>query len=325
MNCIHLVTAQDASLSVIVWSVWCIVSVKLTGHCFVVVVSQNPSFVWCFQISNFISPTQSLNCVLQLRSENQGMFDNVAWEMTVYYENWFWWLTNWMFSFWINADVYTARIAASKSETKKCLFGLSSKLFLCTAPIKSLDMPPYWVFLVYLCIYFIFCIVELFKHKSIKNFYELFCNKQKSIKQSQMWFIFHCLNDSFAHYWQHLHQLHVVVTWNIFHLAGVSCLKLIVSWSNQENFKNFESSFKCNCRILHILVIKRCGSQRGTHQERKTERCLCWRGQVNWSLRNYQLMVPQIRANISVCQSLSSRHMPTSTLWRRLHESGFHV
>ena len=32
-----------------------------------------------------------------------------------------------------------------------------------------------------------------------------------------------CLNDSFAHYWHPLNQLHEVVTWNAFKLKGVPC------------------------------------------------------------------------------------------------------
>ena len=36
-----------------------------------------------------------------------------------------------------------------------------------------------------------------------------------------------CLDDSFAHSWHSLNQLHEVVTWNAFQLTDVPCLKLI--------------------------------------------------------------------------------------------------
>ena len=42
------------------------------------------------------------------------------------------------------------------------------------------------------------------------------------------------------------------------------------------------------------------------------------------SLRNRQLTAPQIRAHINVSQSSSSRHISTSTVQRRLRESGLH-
>ena len=32
-----------------------------------------------------------------------------------------------------------------------------------------------------------------------------------------------CLEDSFAHSWHYLNQLHEVVTWNVFQLTGVPC------------------------------------------------------------------------------------------------------
>src|SRR4029434_4347974 len=42
------------------------------------------------------------------------------------------------------------------------------------------------------------------------------------------------------------------------------------------------------------------------------------------SLRNRQLTAPQIRAHINVSQSSRSRRIPTSTVQRRLRESGLH-
>ena len=42
------------------------------------------------------------------------------------------------------------------------------------------------------------------------------------------------------------------------------------------------------------------------------------------SLRNRQLTAPQIRAHINALQSSSSRHISTSTVRRRLRESGLH-
>ena len=55
------------------------------------------------------------------------------------------------------------------------------------------------------------------------------CVNQKSVKQMKIYFIFEvfqiatlCLDDSFAHGWHSLNQLHEVVTWNAFQLTGVS-------------------------------------------------------------------------------------------------------
>ena len=42
------------------------------------------------------------------------------------------------------------------------------------------------------------------------------------------------------------------------------------------------------------------------------------------NLRNRQLTAPQIRAHINALQSSSSRHISTSTVQRRLRESGLH-
>ena len=53
------------------------------------------------------------------------------------------------------------------------------------------------------------------------------CSNQKSVKQIKIYFIFEILKiasiclDSFAHSWHSLNQLHEVVTWNAFQLAGV--------------------------------------------------------------------------------------------------------
>ena len=56
------------------------------------------------------------------------------------------------------------------------------------------------------------------------------CSNQKSVKQIKIYFIFEilqiatlCLDDSFAHSWHSLNQLHEVVTWNAFQLTGVPC------------------------------------------------------------------------------------------------------
>ena len=49
------------------------------------------------------------------------------------------------------------------------------------------------------------------------------CNNQKSVKQIKIYFYFRffevitlCLDDSFAHSWPSLSQVHEVVTWNAF-------------------------------------------------------------------------------------------------------------
>ena len=47
------------------------------------------------------------------------------------------------------------------------------------------------------------------------------CSHQKSVKQIKVYFIFFkvttlCLDDSFAHSWHSLNQLHEGVTWNAF-------------------------------------------------------------------------------------------------------------
>jgi hypothetical protein len=54
------------------------------------------------------------------------------------------------------------------------------------------------------------------------------CRNQKSVKQIKIYFRFFkvatvCLDDSFAHSWHSLNQLHEVVTWNAFQLTGVPC------------------------------------------------------------------------------------------------------
>ena len=53
-------------------------------------------------------------------------------------------------------------------------------------------------------------------------------SNQKSVKQMKMFFIFEilqiatfCLDDSFAHSWHSLNQLHELVTCNAFQLTGV--------------------------------------------------------------------------------------------------------
>ena len=42
------------------------------------------------------------------------------------------------------------------------------------------------------------------------------------------------------------------------------------------------------------------------------------------SLRNWQLTAPQIATQVNASQSSSNRHISTSTVQRRLHESGLH-
>ena len=48
------------------------------------------------------------------------------------------------------------------------------------------------------------------------------CSNQKSVKQIKIFEILQkatlCLDDSFAHSWDFLNQLHEVVTWNVFKL-----------------------------------------------------------------------------------------------------------
>ena len=57
---------------------------------------------------------------------------------------------------------------------------------------------------------------------------------QKSVKQIKIYFIFEILqitilrlDDSFAHSWHSLNQLHEVVTWNAFQLTGATSIKFI--------------------------------------------------------------------------------------------------
>jgi hypothetical protein len=54
------------------------------------------------------------------------------------------------------------------------------------------------------------------------------CSNQKSVKQIKEYFMVEifqiatlCVNDSFAHSWHSLNQLHEVVTWNAFQLTGM--------------------------------------------------------------------------------------------------------
>ena len=58
------------------------------------------------------------------------------------------------------------------------------------------------------------------------------CSNQRSVKQINIYFTFEilqiatlCFDDSFAHPWHSLNQLHEVVTWNAFQLTGrrVNC------------------------------------------------------------------------------------------------------
>ena len=56
------------------------------------------------------------------------------------------------------------------------------------------------------------------------------CSNQKSVKQSKYILYLRifkvatlCLDDSFAHSWHSLNELHEVVTWNAFQLSGVPC------------------------------------------------------------------------------------------------------
>ena len=55
------------------------------------------------------------------------------------------------------------------------------------------------------------------------------CSNQKSVKQFKIYFMRFfkvatlCLDDSFAHSWHSLNQLHEGVTWNAFQLTGVPC------------------------------------------------------------------------------------------------------
>jgi hypothetical protein len=55
-------------------------------------------------------------------------------------------------------------------------------------------------------------------------------SNQKSDKQIKIYLYLRffkvatfCLDDSFAHAWHSLNQLHEVVTWNAFQLTGVPC------------------------------------------------------------------------------------------------------
>jgi hypothetical protein len=56
------------------------------------------------------------------------------------------------------------------------------------------------------------------------------CSNQKSVHQIKIYFKFEilqiatlCLDDSFAHSWHSLNQLHEVVTWNALQLTVVPC------------------------------------------------------------------------------------------------------
>jgi hypothetical protein len=54
------------------------------------------------------------------------------------------------------------------------------------------------------------------------------CSNKNSVKQIKIYFIYEiiqiatlCLDNSFAHSWYSLNQLHEVVTWNAFQLTGM--------------------------------------------------------------------------------------------------------
>ena len=60
----------------------------------------------------------------------------------------------------------------------------------------------------------------------------MYSSNEKGVKQIKIYLIFFkvatlCLDDSFAHTWHSLNQLHEVVTWKAFQLTGVPCSKII--------------------------------------------------------------------------------------------------
>ena len=78
---------------------------------------------------------------------------------------------------------------------------------------------------------------------------------------------------------------------------------------NIEHFKNFESFFKCSHKNHQALWWNWLSW--GPPQERKTQSSL-------------ELTAPQIAAQINAWQSSSNRHISTSTVQKRLRESGLH-
>jgi hypothetical protein len=71
--------------------------------------------------------------------------------------------------------------------------------------------------------------------------------------------------------------------------------------------------FKCSCKNHQVLWWN--WLSRGPPQERKTEFPLLQR------ISSLELTAPQIAAHINASQSLSNRHISTSTVQRGLHES----
>ena len=90
---------------------------------------------------------------------------------------------------------------------------------LSTVPVKSLDIPTHSR--VFLHLYFLHCIMIIMNTYNYEITHMESCSNQKSVKQIKIYFMFFkvatlCLDDSFAHYWHSLNQLHEVVTWNAF-------------------------------------------------------------------------------------------------------------
>ena len=84
---------------------------------------------------------------------------------------------------------------------------------------------------------------------------------------------------------------------------------------NAELCKIFLRFFKCSCKNHQALWWNWLSW--GPPQERKTQSYLCYRGSL-------ELPASEIAAQISASQSSSNRHISTSTVQRRLGESGLH-
>ena len=100
----------------------------------------------------------------------------------------------------------------------------NTAIMVYTVPVKSLDTPTHSRAFLYLY-YFLRCRIKMKTSKRRNYTWNLVVT---NIFFKQMYFRFFkvatiCHNDSFAHSWHSLNQLHEVVTWNAFQLTGVSC------------------------------------------------------------------------------------------------------
>ena len=82
------------------------------------------------------------------------------------------------------------------------------------------------------------------------------------------------------------------------------------------------------CPQVHLLKTIKCYDETGPHVERPRKGGPRVTSAAEFirvtSLRNHKLTAPQIRAQVNATQSCSSRHISTSTVQRRLHQSGLY-